>query len=70
MMFLRAFGFLVLAVMGILITLAAFGITSPDVFTDVPLWLRVSLLVGACVYLVCWLVADFQVIRAWFRSPK
>jgi hypothetical protein len=67
MSLLRAFGFVVLALVSIFTAFAAFGVETPGLFERAPAWLRVVLLVGACIYLAWWFIADFHVVRSWFR---
>ncbi len=64
---LRAFGFVVLAFIAIFVALTAFGFQTPSYFDRAPAWLRPILLIGACVYLAWWFIADFSVVRGWFR---
>jgi hypothetical protein len=64
---LRAFGFVVLVLLSIFVALAAFGVEMPGSFERAPAWLRPILLIGACIYLVWWFIADFGVVRSWFR---
>jgi hypothetical protein len=67
MKLLRTLGFVVLALISIFVSLAAFGVETPSYFERAPAWLRPMLLIGACVYLVWWFIADFGVVRSWFR---
>jgi len=67
MKLMRAFGSVVMALFSVFVALAAFGITTPSCFERAPVWMRAVLLIGACIYLVWWFIADFGVVRRWFR---
>jgi len=67
---LRAFGFVLLALISTFFALATFGSDMPGYFERTPTWLRLFFSIGAFVYLVWWFIADFAVIRSWFRRGR
>jgi hypothetical protein len=76
----RVVGFVVLilvcalvALASICIALAVAGIETPGFSDRAPAWLQATLLIGAVVFFVFWIVSDFSAVRGWFRrggSPR